>query len=72
MLFNLTYLVVSRHNVHSISSHTVSIKQIDKKQTKQYVLQGIGAGISTSSDTFYNCVESRTTGYRHILNTIVS
>jgi len=45
--FNVNYLFVNRHEVHSISTHTLH-NAGRQKQTKQNVLQGIGAGVIKS------------------------
>jgi len=63
---------VSRHKVHSISTHTLH-NAGRYKQTKQNVLQDIGASVITELQTLFATVlKAKPQGYRHILNIIVS
>jgi len=64
---NLSYLFVSRHEVHSINTHTASRRSLktDKREcfTRHWFRRN-----HRVTDTFCNCVEGRTTqGYRYIL-----
>jgi len=63
---------VSRHEVYSISTHTLQ-NAGRWKQTKQNVLQGIGTGVITDLPTlFATALKAEPQGYTHILNTIGS
>ena len=61
-------LFVSRHKVHK---HTLSANTGQWKQTKQNVLNGIGAG-RIRVTLFATLLKVEPQGYGQILNTIVS
>jgi len=71
-IHDLIYLFMSRHEVHSINTHT--LHNADQwKPTKQSVLQGIETGAIAELQIFFpTALKSEAYGYIHILNTIVS
>jgi len=69
ILIFFIYLFMSRHEVHSMNTHTLQNASW-YKQTKQNVVQGIEAGGITGLQLLF--ATALKTGCRHVLNTKVS
>jgi len=61
-LFNLIYLFISRHEVHSMNTHTLQNAGWKKKQNTERSTRHWSWRNHRVTDTFCNCIEDRTIG----------